>query len=104
MPTDDHEHKYLSELITHDRGFVLNLPEVLLNRTKSNGHVCTLIKAIYHSLTDVFDERKDLWSFIWWLYVCMYVCIRGKLRSFWNQYLTSYLKVLGLVEVVKSPY
>lgn len=57
MPTDGHVNKYLSELIIHDRGFVLNLPEVLLNSTKSNGHVCTLIKAIYHSLTDVLDER-----------------------------------------------
>lgn len=69
MPTDGHEHKYLSELIIHDRDFVLNLPEVLLNRTKSNGHACPLIKAIHHSPTDVFNEWQDLWSFIWWLYV-----------------------------------
>lgn len=69
MPTDGHEHKYLSELIIHDKGFVLNLLELILNRTKSNGHVCTFIKAIHHSLTDVFDERQDLRSFIWWLYV-----------------------------------
>lgn len=33
---------------------------------------------------------------------CMFSVV--EVRSFWNQYLTSYLEVLGEVEVVKSPY
>lgn len=59
MPTDGHEHKYLSELIIHDRGFVLDLPEVLLNRDKNHGHVCTLIKAIYSLMYLTSDKTYE---------------------------------------------
>lgn len=53
--------KYLSELIIHIRGFVLNLSEVHPNGTKIKWlSDLYLIKNKYHLLTDASDVQQDL--------------------------------------------